>query len=257
MALINIKFQSETLGRCTDINVIVPQRSTNGEIGIKNNAKDKEYKTLLLLHGLSDDNTAWLRRTSIERYAIERGIAVVLPSADRSFYTDMKYGDKFYTYISSEVPKIAREYLPLSKKREDNFVVGLSMGGYGAIKIALRNPDKFSACAGLSSVIDAKKLIEDYSSELLVSMFGTEGVVPDDDNLFRLVEKAEKEACKPRIYMGVGRQDYLYEQNVEFKKFLEKKNFKFTYRESEGIHDWAFWDEYIQYVLDWVLDKKA
>ena len=253
MALINIKFASEILGRSTDINVIIPQRSTNGEIGIKNNAKDEKYKTLLLLHGLSDDNTIWLRRTSIERYATERGIAVVLPSADRSFYTDMKYGDKFYTYISSEVLKIAREYLPLSENREDNFVAGLSMGGYGAIKIGLRNPDKFSACAGLSSVIDAKKLIEDYASELQGSVFGPDGIVPDEDNLYKIAEKAEKEAYKPKIYMGVGRQDFLYEENLKFKKFLEQKNYDFTYREAEGTHNWEFWDEHIQYVLDWML----
>lgn len=253
MSLINIKFASEVLGRNTDINVVIPQRSTSGEIGIKNNAKDKQYKTLLLLHGLSDDNTIWLRRTSIERYATERGIAVVLPSADRSFYTDMKYGDKFYTYISSEVLKIAREYLPLSYKREDNFVAGISMGGYGALKIGLRNPDKFSACAGLSSVVDVKKLIKCHASQLLECVFGAEGIVPDQDDLFKLVEKCENETQKPRIYMGVGKQDFLYEENVLFKEFIKKKGFDFTYKEAKGAHNWEFWDEHIQHVLDWML----
>lgn len=256
MALINIKFASEVLGRCTDINVVIPQRRTSGEIGIKNNAKDKQYKTLLLLHGLSDDNTIWLRRTSIERYAVERGIAVVLPSADRSFYTDMRYGDKFYTYISEEVLRVAREYLPLSDKREDNFVAGLSMGGYGALKIGLRNPDKFAACAGLSSVVDAKALMENYASSLLPLVFGKDGIVPDEDNLYKLAEKCENETQKPRIYMGVGRQDFLYNDNLAFKNFMENKAFDFTYTEAEGAHTWAFWDEHIQYVLGWMLRKQ-
>lgn len=253
MALVNIKFMSETLGRSTDINVIIPQRSTEGEIGIKNNAGNEKFKTLLLLHGLSDDNTIWHRRTSIERYAIEHGIAVVLPSADRSFYTNMVYGDKYYTYISSEVLKIAREFLPLSDKREDNFVAGLSMGGYGALKIALKNPDKFEAAAGLSSVADIDLYMKKYGKEFCKCIFGIEDCVPESEDLFFLSKETDKLSVKPRIYMGVGKQDFMYEENVRLKKHFENLNFDFLYRESEGTHDWSFWDEYIQYVLDWMI----
>ena len=255
MALINIKFASEVLGRNTDINVIIPQKNTAGQIGIENNAKDDKYKCLLLLHGLSDDNTIWLRRTSIERYASEKGIAVIMPSADRSFYTNMRYGDRYFDFISEEVLKVAREFLPISDKREDNFVVGLSMGGYGALKIGFRKPDKFAACAGLSSVIDAKKLLEERDMDIVECIFGPDRIVRDEDNLYFLAETADKSPLKPRVYMGVGTEDFLYEDNQLFKAYLEKLNYDYTYRESEGTHCWKFWDEYIQYVLNWMLGE--
>ncbi len=253
MALINIKFASEVLGRCTSIDVIIPQKSTAGQIGIDSKAEGEKYKCLLLLHGLSDDGTIWARRTSIERYATEKGIAVIMPSADRSFYTNMKYGDRFYDFISEEVPRIAREFLPISDKREDNFVAGLSMGGYGALKIGLKNPDKYAACAGLSSVADVKEFMPSRPSQLMQCIFGTE--VPDEEDLFCLATECNKSLVKPRVYMGEGTEDFMYDANIRLKEHFETLDFDFTYRESAGTHCWEFWDEYIQYVLDWMLGE--
>ena len=255
MALINIKFASEVLGRNTDINVIIPQKNTAGQIGIENNAKDEKYKCLLLLHGLSDDNTIWIRRTSVERYATEKGIAVVMPSGDRSFYTNMKYGDRYFDFISDEVLRVAREFLPISDKREDNFVAGLSMGGYGALKIGLRKPDKFTACAGLSSVADVAEFMEVNAPQLKECIFGNENGVPEDEDLFCLASKTDKLPVKPRIYMGEGTEDFMYDANVRLKDHFETLNYDFTYRESAGIHNWEFWDEYIQYVLNWMFGE--
>jgi len=255
MALINIKFASEVLGRNTDINVIIPQRSTAGQIGIENKANDEKYKCLLLLHGLSDDNTIWLRRTSIERYATEKGIAVVLPSGDRGFYTNMKYGDRYFDYVSDEVLRIAREFLPISDKREDNFVAGLSMGGYGALKIGLKKPDKFAACAGLSSVADIEEFMTVHRPQLRECIFGLEGRVPEDEDLFCLASKVNSSLVKPRIYMGEGTEDFMYEENIRLKEHFETLDYDFTYRESAGAHNWAFWDEYIQYVLNWMFGE--
>ncbi len=254
MALINIKFSSTVLGRQSDINVIIPQRATGGEIGIDNNAKDVKYKTLVLLHGLSDDNSIWLRRTSIDRYATERGIAVIIPDGERGFYTDNAYGDKYYTYITQEVLKVAREYLPLSDKREDVFVAGNSMGGYGAIKMALKNPEIFSAGAGLSSVADVEKFMNERAPYLKERIFGSMGQVPCEEDLFYLAKAGEKKELKARIYMGEGFGDFMYEENVRLKNLFETLDYDFTYVESAGIHNWAFWDEYIQYVLSWLLD---
>ena len=254
MALLNLKFLSETLGRQTEINVIVPQKSTRGAIGIENNARDEKYKTLLLLHGLSDDGSIWMRHTSIERYAIERGIAVIMPSGARSFYADMKNGDRYYTYISEEVLRIAREFLPLSEKREDTFIAGNSMGGYGALKIALKNPDKFAAAAGLSSVADVEDFMEKYAPHLRGSIFG-DGEIAEEENLFYLVKTHNKDAQKPKLYMAVGKQDYMYHNNLQLKELLKNSDYSFQYAEAEGSHTWAFWDTYIQKALDWLLEK--
>ena len=255
MAFINIKFASEVLGVNTDINVVIPQKNTAGQIGIENNAKDEKYKCLLLLHGLSDDNTIWMRRTSIERYATEKGIAVVMPSAEKSFYTNMKYGDRYFDFISDEVLRVAREFLPISDKREDNFVAGLSMGGYGALKIALKKPLEFAACAGLSSVADIEEFMTVHRPNLRETVFGIEGKVPEEEDLFCLATKTNEQSVKPRVYMGEGTEDFMYDANVRLKNHFETLDYDFTYRESAGEHNWAFWDEYIQYVLDWMFGE--
>lgn len=254
MAFIKVQFLSEVLGRQTEIGVIIPQRSTRGEIGVENKAKAEKYKTLLLLHGLSDDYSIWARRTSIERYATERGIAVVMASGDRGFYTDNKYGDAYYTYISQEVLKIAREFLPLSEKREDTFIAGNSMGGYGAIKIALKNPQLFSAAAGLSTVADIELFMQKHTPDLRERIFGKEQPVPAEEDLFALAKAHEKDTEKPRIYMSVGTEDFMYEENVRLKNLFQTLDYDFIYEESQGGHTWAFWDEYIQHVLSWKLD---
>lgn len=254
MALIDLKIYSESLGMQTEVYVVIPQRSSAGEIGIDNNAKAEKYKCLYLLHGLSDDHTIWLRRTSIERYATEYGICVVMPCGGKSFYTDMKYGMKYYTYIAKELPRIIREFFNVSDKREDNYIAGLSMGGYGALKIGLRECDSFCAAAALSPVIDLHFAGE--RNEWLTSIFGEDGQIPKEEDVLYLVEKQDKNPNKPRIYVGIGTEDFLYEDNVKFRKKMKKLHYDFTYRESPGVHNWAFWDEYIQYVLKWMLEEK-
>jgi len=249
MAFIRLGFYSEALGMQTEVNVVIPQRSCIGEIGIQNNANREKYKCLYLLHGLSDDHTIWMRRTSIERYAAEYGICVVMPCGGKSFYTDMKYGMKYYTFIAKELPKIIQDLLPVSDKREDNYIAGLSMGGYGALKIAMRECDSFCAGAGLSSVADIRR--ENFR-EIEIPIFGENLEVPDDDDLFKLAEKYSSNPNKPRIYMGIGTGDFMYDDNIRLRKHFESLDFDYTYRESEGVHSWVFWDEYIQYVLEWM-----
>ena len=141
MALLQIGFFAETLGKQVHMNVLLPQRSGSralpGEI--------PSYPTLYLLHGMSDDYTIWERRTSIERYAADKNLAVVMPDGDLSWYTDMKFGGRYFTFLSEELPAVCRDLFPqLSQKREDTFVAGLSMGGYGAFKLAMRCPEAFS-----------------------------------------------------------------------------------------------------------------
>ena len=249
MALLELKFFSQTLGMQAEAYIIVPQKSTVGEIGIKGKADKEEYKCLYLLHGLSDDHTIWLRRTSIERYAADYGVCIVMPCGAKSFYTDMKYGMKYFTYITEELPAVVREFLNVSTKREDTYIAGLSMGGYGALKAALKKPEVFCAAAGLSSVADIKTRMFD---DVLVPVFGEELNIPDDEDLFFLAEKTNKNPLKPRIFMGVGTEDFLYEPNVRLKEHFEQLDYDFTYRESSGIHSWKFWDEYIQYALKWM-----
>lgn len=252
MALSELNIFSENLGMQTTVYVVIPQKSNDGEIGVSQNTVGDKFKCLYLLHGLSDDHSIWLRRTSIERYAQEYGICVIMPAAGRSFYTDMKYGEKYYTYIAKELPSIMKEIFNVSDKREDNFIAGLSMGGYGALKIGLKECEHFSAAAGLSSVADIIGLTDTFR-DTYIPIWGENIDIPPEDDLFYLAEKCDSNPLKPRIFMGEGTEDFMYKENIKLKEHFEKLHYDFTYKESAGTHSWVFWDEYIQYVLKWML----
>lgn len=255
MALFDMKFYSEALGMQSSALVILPQNGSLGEIGVDSGDGNGRIRVLYLLHGLSDDETIWMRRTSIERYASRYGIAVVMPNGHRSFYTDMKYGEKYYTYVSKELPARICEFFRVSAKREDNFVAGLSMGGYGALKLAMREPDRFAAASALSAVCDIDWFAH-TRPEFFTSIFGENLEIPEKDDLIKLAEAHKNDAVKPRIFVGIGRQDGLYADNLKFKKVLTDNGYDLTYRESDGVHCWEFWDEYIQYTLAWMFGGK-
>lgn len=252
MALITLNFYSEALGMQTQVEVILPQRSAAGQIGIGNKASQERYKCLYLLHGLSDDQTIWMRRTSIERYAADYGICVVMPCGGRSFYCDMKYGLAYYTYIAKELPARIEEFFHVSDRREDRYVAGLSMGGYGALKIALKECDRFCAGAGLSPSSDLQKT---SFQDILVSIFGSTQVPPQEDLMY-LAEQAENNPNKPRLYMAIGTEDFLYQNCQGLRQKLSEPGWDFTYREKAGVgHSWSYWDEEIQNVLKWMFDR--
>jgi S-formylglutathione hydrolase FrmB len=147
MALVNCDFFSETLEVSTSMTVILPQR-TRGQIGLSGGTAGG---LLYLLHGLSDDHTIWLRRTSIERYAAPRGLAVVMPAVHRSFYADERHGHRYWTFLSQELPELVSSFFRIAAGPAETYVAGLSMGGYGALKWALREPSRFAAAASTGS----------------------------------------------------------------------------------------------------------
>ncbi len=254
MALITLNFFSEALGMQTQAMVILPQKSAAGEIGISGKARNKAYKCLYLLHGLSDDHTIWMRRTSIERYAAEYGICVVMPAAGRSFYCDMAHGQNYYTFIAKELPQRIQEFFRVSAKREDNFIAGLSMGGYGAMKIALREHDKFCACGALSPVCDLDADSNHWDADLMENLFG-QSSTPELDSLLFLADREKDNPHKPRIYMATGTRDFLYENAQPLRQKLMANGYDFTYVEAPAEHNWVYWDEQIQKVLKWMFDK--
>ena len=150
MALIHVDFFSEVLGMSSQMEVILPQQ-TEGQIGIGHVEKQNKYPVLYLLHGMTDNQTIWTRNTSIERYAAEHGIAVVMPNAHLGWYTDMQYGFDYFTFFSEELPTLCERFFPcISNDPKDRFVTGNSMGGYGAFKLGLTCPEKYAGIASLS-----------------------------------------------------------------------------------------------------------
>ncbi len=250
MALINLNIFSESLRMQTSVYVVIPQQSTQDEIGINGNIKDEKYKCLYLLHGLSDDQSIWMRRTSIERYAVQHGICVIMPAGARSFYTDMKYGMKYYTYIAKELPQIIEGMFNVSRERKDRFIGGLSMGGYGAMKIALTEKERYAAAFALSPVSD---IHNDNFAEILIPVFGDS--IPDSADLFRLTSEHDSDAVKPGIYMTVGKDDFMYQDTVRLNKHFESLNYDYKYVETPGAHSWDLWDVTVQDAIAWMLGK--
>src|SRR4051812_38198208 len=166
MAFLDVHAFSDVLGVQVSFYVLLPQ-ITAREIGVANagECSRQNFPALWLLHGLSDDHTIWLRRTSIESYAAAKGLAVVMPAAGRSFYQDMVGGARYWTFLTEELPVLCRRWFPLSSAREDNFVAGLSMGGYGALRMALAKPDRYAAAASLSGALDLNRRLRDVGKE--------------------------------------------------------------------------------------------
>lgn len=258
MALIQCNFFSDSLGLSSSMTVILPQ-NTQRQIGMTGKAGDKKHPVLYLLHGMSDDHTIWARRTSIERYVADMGLAVVMPAVARSYYTDMHFGLKYWTFVSEELPMLVESFFPISGKREDTFAAGLSMGGYGAFKLALARPDKFSAAASLSGAMDPQELanhMPERSPEHL-SIFGDKSIYGTSNDLYHLSrELAKSDAAKPKLFQCCGTEDFLYQDNLKFKAHLNTMPFDLTYEEGPGSHDWGYWDTNIQRILRWLPLKR-
>ncbi len=255
MAFLQCDFHSESLGLAISMNVILPQTTSN-QIGMQGEKKSRT-PVLYLLHGLSDDHTIWMRRTSIERYAAPLGLAVVMPGVARSYYSDMEAGLKYWTFISEELPKTVNSFFNVSERREDTFVAGLSMGGYGAFKLALNCPERFAAAASLSGALDPAALFErwpDRTAEFSW-MFGSADKIKNSRNdlKFTLKELMEKNRnAVPALYQWCGSEDFLYKDNIEFRDYAKSLNAPLLYKESAGDHNWACWDTMIQDVLKWL-----
>lgn len=259
MILNEVNFFSETLGMRSTMNVLLPQRIL---LDGKRNRKAK-YRTLYLLHGYSDDHTAWMRWSSIEKYVEGLNLAVVMPAANTSFYTDMAYGRNYFQFLSEEVPAVARDIFSLSSARQDNFIAGLSMGGYGAYKLALSLPDRYAAAASLSGALDVTENIKGHGlHDLKVwkpemqSVFGDlSKLAGSKHDLFALAKKAARSPVRPRLYQCCGTEDFLYADNLRFRDAVQKLPFDHTYEPGPGEHEWPYWDKMIQHVLSWMFPR--
>jgi len=255
MALMHINCFSSVLGMCVNFDAIIPE-TTRGQIGMEG-VGGETYQTLYLLHGMSDDHTIWQRRTSIERYVADKNLAVIMPTTHLAWYTNTTFGMKYFDYVAYELPEICRGFFRgMSDKREDNFVAGLSMGGYGAWKIGLGASEKFAAAASLSGALDITRITERIQDRnpLFTGIFGdAENLAGTQHDLFHLAKEV-KDSGKPmpKLFQWCGTEDFLYDGNVKAKEVFEGLGYDLTYTESEGVHNWFYWDREIQNVLNWL-----
>jgi len=277
MALLHVDFYSQKLRMASSMDVILPE--TNQGIGVDGSAAwdgESLLPVLYLLHGTTDDHTIWQRRTSVERYCAGRRLAVVMPNAHLSAYCNQKHGHDYLDFITEELPDICSKLFRISRKREDNFVAGLSMGGYGALKCALNYPEKYAMAAGMSSGVDRlcqlPEAWQDFKSmadfehlheedrpvwDQLTQFalnFGNpaEYLASEQNNLFLLLRRqVERGVALPQLYLSCGTEDALaWEPNQRFRALLEELKVPYTWEELPGKHEWRLWDIFIQTILD-------
>ena len=159
-AYVHCNFHSCILRMQVDVSILLPEkeRMEDVEQGKKGETfgKNKKYQTLYLLHGFTGDHLSYLRTSKIERYADEHQIMVVMPSVYNSAYTDMKYGLDYFSYLTEELTDFVERNFPAATKRENRFIAGMSMGGYGAYKWGLTCPEKFAAIGGVAGSYHAE-----------------------------------------------------------------------------------------------------
>lgn len=247
MAHIKCDFRSEILDMGTSMTVILPE-----------NKKGRSTKVVYLLHGLGDNSTGWTRYTSVERYAREYGIALVIPEVGRSFYCDMKYGLNYFSFIHKELPSICHNMFGFSRERERNYIMGLSMGGYGALKSLLTSPSTFAGCALFSSLIDIKGRIKEKKDEEereFKAIFGPSLVLSNRSDLLLKTKRTSINKLPP-IYMACGKDDDFIEQNRNFAASIKNRGANVVFEEWSGEHNWKFWDEAVKRAFDYFFRKE-
>lgn len=266
MAFLTVNLMSTCLMRTVPVNVILPVDKVDCPGMIKR--EDKPFKTLYLLHGLLGSYVDWVNGTRIQRYADEYDLAVVMPSGDNAFYVDQPLSHNYYgEFIGCELVGLTRKLFHLSHKREDTFIGGLSMGGYGAVRNGLKYHDTFGAIISLSGALavdEMQKRTNETSSfverrDFTERIFGDlEELVISDKNPKYLVEQMIREKVDfPQIYMACGDQDGLLPANKDFYNFLQDKGVEAVFEIGEGNHEWDFWDTYIKKAIEWLPTEKT
>lgn len=261
MALLQVNFISESLMRSVTMQVILPvdKIPMPGE----KKPEEKPLKTLYLLHGIFGNYTDWVSGTNIQRWAEERNLAVVMPSGDNSFYLDHSSGfDNYGHFVGQELVEVTRRMFPLSRRREDTFIGGLSMGGYGAIRNGLTYHENFCRIAAFSAALTFRNLAggafdENYiltSKRYAESCFGNLDTVEGSDrDVWALIrELKDKKAEIPAMYLACGLDDRLLGVNQEYAAYLQAQQVNVTFETGNGGHEWDFWHRYVKRALEWL-----
>lgn len=273
MALFHLSFESEYLGANTDVNVIMPDKpriETSREFYEKN----KKYKVLWLLHGTFGGYDDWIRKSNIETYACEKDLIVVMPgigNSDYSRWDNFTLGYDSERFIVDELMPMIQGWFPASKKREDNYIAGLSMGGKGTLTFALKYPERFAKAAVLSYIpsdIEQKRgeyqklynmrpqeayALQDVMHSLqrqynvMHKYPDFESYMNSDYNNWKKLKEADPEKL-PDLFFSVGTEDPLFttEQLETFKKYLDELHIPAVFMTGKGSHEWRVWERDIQ-----------
>lgn len=266
MALLQMNLLSQSLMRTVPVNVILPVDKM--PLPGMPRREDKPYKTLYLLHGVFGNHTDWVCGSRIQRFAEEHDLAVVMPAGENAFYVDHPESHNFYgQFIGEELVELTRRMFPLSHNREDTFIGGLSMGGYGAMRNGLKYGDTFGYIVSLSGALVLEGMSERTddvpffleSRSYAQACFGDlDTLLTSDKNPKELVRRRQAAGqVIPKIYMACGDRDGLLESNRQMADFLRQSGVDVTFEVGPGSHEWDFWDTYILKAIQWLPTEKS
>jgi Predicted esterase len=258
MAVIRSNYYSMARTGIVDFTAILP---IDADVNPEDGYHKGPFKTIYLLHGYQGNQDDWITRTRIEMFAKTLGFAVIMPAGLNRFYVDCEPLNEYYgKFIGEELVTVTRQMFPLSKKREDTFIGGLSMGGYGAIRNGLKYNKVFSAIIALSSALITDEIAQATPEtpmnvgtyDYYCTTFGNLKKLPGSDKDPKALAKKALKANAPRMYLSCGTEDFLYEKNVDYHQHLEKIGYAHTYVEKPGSHTWTYWDSEMLEALKWL-----
>ncbi|MBN2452554.1 MAG: esterase family protein [Lentisphaeria bacterium] len=239
MAFAQMQWRSEVLGKQVGMAVILP------DVGVP------PFPVFYLLHGLSDDYTIWHRRTRIEWYVRDLPLIVVMPDGFRGFYTDNAQGPDYATYMAVELPALVQRFLPARTDRGGRCIGGLSMGGYGALRLALGYPERYVSANSHSGALLFGHRNPDPQDARAPEFLRITGPNPagSTHDLLTLARRCGERGMLPALRIDCGTEDFLLPANREFLAFLKAEGIAHEYAEFPGAHTWDYWDTHVQEAL--------
>jgi putative tributyrin esterase len=239
MACARIEYYSQSLCKASTMNVLFPDDPKISP----------PWSVFYLLHGLFDNETTWTRRTSIERYVEGLPLMVVMPDGGRGWFTNALNPEtcRYEDDLIKDVVGLIDRTFPVKAERAGRAIGGLSMGGYGAVKLALKYPDMFASVTSHSGVLAYPRKDRAEAAELspeFLSIFG-ENAKDGPEDPFALVAGLKPKRV-PAMRLDCGEEDVFLEDNREFHKLLDSLSITHEFEEFEGGHDWAYWDTHVQ-----------
>lgn len=249
MAWLHMQFHSETLRMPVPMEVLIPQQLAGGKRG---KVHEGPYPTLYLLHDLGEDQTAWLRRSSLEALFEGLPLAVVMPAGHRSWYTNMAYGRDYLTFLTEELPALCERMFPLSAVKEHRFIAGAGMGGYGALKAGLLGPDKFGAAASFNGSLDVLRIYESLEDRLAADIFGPkDGLQGSQNDLWAAAEHlAASDKARPELYLWCGAEAEQLETHRSFQEHAQRLGLPVTNETLESVSSWKQRDNGLEQLLN-------
>ena len=265
MSTLFVRFRAESLACNGEFYMHLPPKTV--PFFMKDNPYyQRETKTLILLHGYSGDSTDWLYNSAAADFSLKYNLAVVMPSGGIGFYVDKKAtGHRYCKFIGEDLIAYLRETFGLAKERDNTYIGGLSMGGFGALHTGFMYPETFSGVIALSSALiihglkdmkpDMPEMMANY--EYYVDTFGDLASAENSDHNPEVLFMRNKNngTENPRIYMACGTEDFLLAPNRAMKSFLEKNGAELLYEEGPGVHDWNFWTPHAYTGIEYLLKK--